>query len=104
MEIKNNQLTINIPEGMVIDLKKSNLAKGIVKFKKKDITYGDILQGTDPVELRISTHCIDKILVISQLMNIAKYYNGNWNYKVNSSERGYMIAYDKTRIIDGGSY
>lgn len=100
MEIKNNQLTINIPEGMEIDLEKSNLAKGIVKFKKKDITYGDILQVTDSVELRISTHCIDKILAISQLMNIAKYYNGNWNYKVNGSERGYMIAYDKTRTID----
>lgn len=98
--MKNNQLTIDIPEGMEIDLEKSNLAKGIVKFKKKDITYGDILQVTDSVELRISTYCIDKFLAISQLMNIAKYYNGNWNYKVNGSERGYMIAYDKTRIID----
>ena len=101
MEIKNNQLTIDIPEGMEIDLENSDLAKGIVKFKKKDITYSDILQGTDSVELRISTHCIDKILAISQLINIAKYYNSNWNYKVNGSERGYMIAYDKTRIIDG---
>lgn len=100
--MENNQLTIDIPEGMEIDLENSNLAKGIVKFKKKDITYGDILQVTDSVELRISTYCIDKILAISQLMNIAKYYNGNWNYKVNGSERGYMIAYDKTRIIDDG--
>lgn len=100
MEITNNQLTINIPEGMEIDLENSDLAKGIVKFKKKDITYDDILLVTDSVELRISTHCIDKFLAISQLMNIAKYYNGNWNYKVNGSERGYMIAYDKTRIID----
>lgn len=99
-DMENNQLTINIPEGMEIDLEKSNLAKGIIKFKKKDITYGDILQVTDSVELRISTHCIDKILAISQLINIAKYYNSNWNYKVNGSERGYMIAYDKTRIID----
>ena len=100
--MENNQLTIDIPEGMEIDLENSDLAKGIVKFKKKDITYGDILQGTDSVELRISTHCIDKILAISQLINIAKYYNSNWNYKVNGSERGYMIAYDKTRTIDDG--
>ena len=100
--MENNQLTIAIPKGMEIDLEKSNLAKGIVKFKKKDITYGDILQVTDSVELRISTHCIDKILAISQLMNIAKYYNSNWNYKVNGSEHGYMIAYDKTRTIDNG--
>lgn len=35
MEIKNNQLTINIPEGMEIDLENSDLAKGIVRFKQK---------------------------------------------------------------------
>lgn len=81
MEIKNNQLTIDIPEGMEIDLENSDLAKGIVKFKKKDITYDDILQSyaTDFGGIRVPNHCIDKILAISQLMNIAKYYNGDWN-------------------------
>ena len=80
MEIKNNQLTIDIPEGMEIDLKNSDLAKGIVKFKKKDITYDDILQEcpTNFSGLRVRNHCLDKILAISQLMNIAKYYNGDW--------------------------
>ena len=34
MEIKNNQLTIDIPEGMEIDLENSDLAKGIVRFKQ----------------------------------------------------------------------
>ena len=43
MEIKNNQLTIDIPEGMEIDLENSDLTKGIVKFKKKDITYDDCI-------------------------------------------------------------
>ena len=100
--MENNQLTIDIPEGMEIDLENSNLAKGIVRFKKKYITYGDILQEcpTNFSGLRVRNHCIDKILAISKLMNIAKYYNSNWNYKVNGSERGYMIAYDKTRTID----
>lgn len=97
MEIKNNQLTIDIPEGMEIDLEKSNLAKGIVKFKKKDITYGDILQVTDSVELRISTHCIDKFLAISQLMNIAKYYNGDWNPNLRSLEESKYYIYYSTR-------
>lgn len=80
MEIKNNQLTIDIPEGMEIDLENSDLAKGIVKFKKHDITYNDILQDcpTNFGGLRVRTHCMDKILAISQLMNIAKYYNGDW--------------------------
>ena len=78
--MENNQLTIDIPEGMEIDLENSDLAKGIVKFKKKDITYDDILQEcpTNFSGLRVRNHCLDKILAISQLMNIAKYYNGDW--------------------------
>ena len=92
MEIKNNQLTIDIPEGMEIDLENSDLAKGIVKFKKKDITYDDIFQVIDSVKLRVSTYCIDKILAISQLINIAKYYNGDW--KPNCSEYKCNIIYN----------
>ena len=96
--MENNQLTIDIPEGMEIDLENSDLAKGIVKFKKKDITYDDILQAyaADFGGIRVPNHCIDKILAISQLMNIARYYNGDWKYKVNGGERGYMIAYDES--------
>lgn len=33
MEIKNNQLTIDIPKGMEIDMENSYFAKGIVKFR-----------------------------------------------------------------------
>ena len=93
--MKNNQLTINIPEGMEIDLENSDLTKGIVKFKKKDITYEDILQVIDSVKLRVSTYCIDKILAISQLMNIAKYYNGDWKPDLdNSVKPKYYIKYN----------
>ena len=104
MEIKNNQLTIEIPEGMEIDLENSDLAKGIVKFKKHDITYNDVLQAcpTNFSGLRVRNHCVDKILAISQLMNIAKYFNGDWNYSANGNNCGYIIAYDKTRTIDDG--
>ena len=97
MEIKNNQLTINIPEGMEIDLENSDLTKGIVKFKKKDITYEDILQAysTDFGRIRVPNHCIDKILAISQLMNIAKYYNKNWKSNwSNSKENKFCIKFD----------
>ena len=96
MEIKNNKLIIDIPEGMEIDLENSDLTKGIVKFKKKDITYDDILQAyaTDFGGIRVPNHCIDKILAISQLMNIAKYYNGDWkpNWR-NLTESKYYIYY-----------
>lgn len=97
MEIKNNQLTIEIPEGMEIDTENSSLAEGIVKFKKHDITYNDILQAcpTNFGGLRVRTHCMDKILAISQLMNIAKYYNGDWEPDWNNVKEGkYHIIYD----------
>lgn len=98
MEIKNNQLTIDIPEGMEIDLENSNLAKGIIKLKPKNLTYEDILQAytAEYGSLVVSSRNIDKLLAISKLMDIAKYYNGDWKYKVDGSERGYMIAYDNS--------
>ena len=105
--MENNQLTINIPKGMEIDLEKSNLAKGIVKFKKKDITYDDILQVTDSVKLRVSIYCIDKILAISQLMNIARYYNGDWKPDWSNIDKyKYYIIYnggDDTYEVDYNS-
>lgn len=109
MEIENNQLTIEVPEGMEIDLKNSNLAKGIIKFKNKDITYGDILQAyaTDFGRLAVPNHCIDKLLAISKLMNIAKHYNGDWKPDWNSiGESKYYIYYshrDKTYGVSGAS-
>ena len=104
--MENNQLTIDIPEGMEIDLENSDLAKGIVKFKKKDITYDDILQSyaTDFGGIRVPNHCIDKILAISQLMNIAKYYNGDWKSDWNNQdEYKYYIIYNRdTYKVDHG--
>lgn len=96
MEIKNNQLTIDIPKGMEIDLENSDLTKGIVKFKKKDITYDDILQAyaTDFGGIRVPNHCIDKVLAISKLANIAKYYNKNWRPSwISPGQLKYYIYY-----------
>ena len=95
--MENNQLTIDIPEGMEIDLENSDLAKGIVKFKKKDITYDDILQAyaTDFGGIRVPNHCINKNLAISQLMNIAEYYNKDWKPGWNNSDKSkYYIRYN----------
>ena len=97
--MENNQLTIDIPEGMEIDLENSNLAKGIVKFKKKYITYDDILQecSTNFSGIRVRNHCINKIIAISQLINIAKYYNKDWNPNWRSLEESKYYIYYSTR-------
>nr|DAO70989.1 MAG TPA: hypothetical protein [Caudoviricetes sp.] len=97
MEIKNNQLTIDIPEGMEIDLENSDLAKGIIKFRNKWLTIAEIVACEYlNSSIIVSTSTRKKIIAISNLMDIAKYFNGNWKYKVNSGERGYMIAYDNS--------
>ena len=109
MEIKNNQLTIDIPEGMEIDMEHSDLAKGIIKFKNKNITYDNILQAyaTDFGRLAVPNHCIDKLLAISKLMNIAKYYNGDWKPNWNSIWESKYYIYcshrDRTYGVSGTS-
>ena len=99
MEIKNNQLTIDIPEGMEIDLENSDLAKGIVKFKKKDITYKNIedaLSSENYAGAVINTSNGIKLEALNKLMNIAKYYNGDWKpVWSDSNEYKYSIIYNR---------
>lgn len=99
MEIKNNQLTIDIPEGMEIDTENSDFTKGIIKFKSKYITYDDIEKTLHLKETCIGittdVNNIDKLTAINELMNIAKYYNKDWepNWD-NSKEKKYLIKSD----------
>ena len=96
--MENNQLTIDIPEGMEIDLEKSDLTKGIVKFKKKDITYENVEDA-----LKLDKNCksiiinesnASKLVALSKLMNIAKYYNRDWKPSwISSGQLKYYIYY-----------
>ena len=97
--MENNQLTINIPEGMEIDLENSNLAKGIVKFKKKDITYENVEDalklGKNCKSIIINESNASKLVASSKLMNIAKYYNKDWKPDWNNSDKSkYYIRYN----------
>lgn len=99
MEINNNQLTIEIPEGMQIDLENSDLANGIIKFKQNTIIYADVADA-----LKLCIHRKDiivhennasKLVALSRFMNIAKYYNGDWKPDWNNSEEAkYYIYYN----------
>ena len=101
MKIKNNQLTIDIPEGMEIDLEDSDLAKGIIKFKPKYITYSEIINSFNSVvNTNVYTHSNDtkKSKALAQLMNIARYFNGDYDKTI-----GYAIYYD-AHLEDNGGY
>ena len=113
MEIKNNQLTIDIPEGMEIDTKNSNLANGIINFKKKIITYDNInLElNKDFTGIIVHKNNIYKLSAIDKLITIANYYNKGWKpnwdnrneYKYhilyNNNEDIYMVDYNNTFMI-----
>ena len=117
MEIKNNQLTIDIPEGYEIDKKNSTFE--CIKFKpiKKYLTYKEVAEklnkdicffiekgkiqsyaqyaSYDNPGVANSYRQIEKILAINQLMNIAKYYNGDWEPDwSNSKENKFCIKFD----------
>lgn len=99
MEIKNNQLTIEIPEGMEIDLENSDLINGVVKFKKKDITYDDVWSAIIAKdicsEMNFSIINNKKLNAINKLINIARYYNRDWKPDwSNSKENKYCIKFD----------
>lgn len=97
MEIKDNQLTINIPDGMEIDVENSDLKTGIIKFKKKELRYEDIENSLDLEGNRTGIPVDDKnafkLCATDRLMNIARYYNGDWKPDWNSVESKYCILY-----------
>ena len=97
MEIKDNKLTINIPDGMEIDVENSDLKTGIIKFIKKELRYEDIKNSLDLEGNRTGIPVDDnnafKLRATDRLMNIARYYNGDWKPDWSSVENKYYIIY-----------
>ena len=97
MEIKDNKLTINIPDGMEIDVENSDFKTGIIKFKKKELRYEDIENSLDLEGNRTGIPVDDnnafKLCATDRLMNIARYYNGDWKPDWSSVENKYYIIY-----------
>lgn len=97
MEIKDNKLIIDIPKGMEIDVKNTDLTKGIVKFKPKNITYNDVEIAlnlpSDNTCMCVHRDNLPKLSAISELMNIAKYYNGDWKPEWNNRDEDKHYIY-----------
>nr|WP_303117605.1 hypothetical protein [uncultured Prevotella sp.] len=95
MEIKDNKLTINIPDGMEIDLQNSNFDTCVIKFRKKELTYKDIQDsvGKYPASTFVTPRNWLKINATNMLIDIAKYYNGNWEPHWESNELKYYITF-----------
>ena len=97
MEIKDNKLTINIPDGMEIDVENSDLKTGIIKFKKKELRYEDIKNSLylerNRTGIPVDDNNAFKLRATDRLMNIARYYNGDWEPDWSSVESKYYIIY-----------
>lgn len=84
MNIKNNQLNIEIPEGMEIDIVNTDLTEDIIKFKIKNLTYDEVdstihdKYGITHELTGMSSHNIAKLSNLDKLLDIAKYYNKDW--------------------------
>ncbi len=99
--MENNQLNIEIPEGMEIDTANSDLAKGIIKFRKSYVKYDYIYRvikdkyNVTSELIAVSEHSIIKLKSLDELLDIAKYYNKDWkpNWD-NVNETKYSIIYD----------
>ena len=104
---KLKSVEFDLPNGYVIDEDNSDLDKGIIRFKRKWLTIEEMYKLKPIVaceyvipSIAINASSRKKIVSLDNLMNIARYFNGDWNYNANSNECGYMIAYDKTRTTD----
>lgn len=93
-------IEFDLPNGCEIDIESSDLSKGIVRFKRKWLTLEQIYKLTEENDYLTNRSAIKeyrdgKLVAIANLMDIVRYFNGDWNYNVTKEEDiGYVIVYD----------
>lgn len=99
---KLKSVEFDLPNGYVIDKDNSDLDKGIIRFKRKWLTIEEMykLKPIVTCEYVILSTVINasnrkKIVSLANLMDIARYFNGDWEYDVTKEVVGYSIAYYK---------
>lgn len=90
----------DLPKGYVIDKEHSDLDKGIIRFKSKWLTIEQLYKlakESNHVTHRDSIKYFSdsKLVALANLMDIARYFNGDWKYDVTKEVVGYSIAYYK---------
>ena len=100
-------LQIKAPVNFEIDVEASDLDKGIIRFKNKWLTLEQLYKlakdnnyHTCFSEIKDSTgdktcEVREKLIALANLMDIARYFNGNWKYDVTKENVGYLISYDR---------
>lgn len=100
-------IEFDLPNGYMIDKDHSDLDKGIIRFKSKWLTleqmynmakatnyhtyFSEIKNSTDDKSCTVR----NKLIALANLMDIASYFNGGWEYDVTEEVVGYSIAYYK---------
>lgn len=98
---KLKSVEFDLPNGYVIDKEHSDLDKGIIKFTSSWLTLEQIYKLAKENDYLTNRSAIKeyrdgKLVAIANLMDIARYFNGDWNYTASGNDCGYIIAYDKT--------
>lgn len=100
---KLKSVEFDLPNDYVIDKDNSDLDKGIIRFKRNWLSIEEVYDALfEHKEVTYRQNLKDfsniKILAIANLMDIARYFNGDWNYDFTKGDIGYMIVYDTTMI------
>lgn len=90
----------DLPNGYMIDKEHSDLDKCIIRFKSKWLTLEQLYKlakESNHVTHRDSIKYFSdsKLVALANLMDIARYFNGDWKYDVTEEVVGYSIAYYK---------
>lgn len=94
-------LQIKVPTNFKIDVEASDLDKGIIRFKSKWLTLEQLYKLVKENHYLTNRSAIKefrdgKLVALANFMDIARYFNGDWNYDFTKGDIGYMIVYDTT--------
>lgn len=88
----------DLPNGYMIDKDYSDLDKGIIRFKSKWLTIEQLYKlakESNHITHRDSIKYFSdsKLVALANLMDIARYFNGDWKFDSEKDTHGYAITF-----------